>query len=435
LKKPYRLIWQSLIVLFCFTAGYVARDTNFFSVKPSAFAASNRKEKRQRPPGFWFRQKKKAAQLSTPEQDEIQKLAAIGYLDGVQRASKTSGVITYDTAKTAPGWNYYTSGHAPEAVLMESSGKVLHKWQMSFDQVFQDKAAKVGDVMSTRFWRHVQIFPNGDILAIYEGLGLIKLDKNSRLIWSYSGSAHHDVHVQPDGTLYILTRKSRIVPGLNRGKRILEDFITVLDSKGRTKSELSIPEMLQSSIYAPAIYKHEFAENGDIFHTNSVEVLDGRFAAKLPFLRKGNILVSICFLDMIAVVDPIAKKIVWALSNLWGKQHQPAILTNGNMLVFDNSGLPRRSRVLEVDPINQRLIWSYEEEYFFSEVLGYAQRLANGNTLITDSDNGRAFEITPDKKIVWEFLNPNRAGSNRELVAVIPEMTRLEPGFPTDWLR
>jgi hypothetical protein len=32
--------------------------------------------------------------------------------------------------------------------------------------------------------------------------------------------------------------------------------------------------------------------------------------------------------------------------------------------------------------------------------------LPNGNTLITESDRGRVFEITPSGEIVWEFFIP-----------------------------
>ena len=34
------------------------------------------------------------------------------------------------------------------------------------------------------------------------------------------------------------------------------------------------------------------------------------------------------------------------------------------------------------------------------------QRLPNGNTLITEGSDGRVFEVTPDHKIVWEFISP-----------------------------
>ena len=83
------------------------------------------------------------------------------------------------------------------------------------------------------------------------------------------------------------------------------------------------------------------------------------------------------------------------------------------------------------------MVWQYlgtEREPFYSATCGSAQRLPNGNTLITESDNGRAFEITPENKIVWEFYNPHRAGDSAEYIATLFELLRLPPDFPTDWL-
>ena len=42
--------------------------------------------------------------------------------------------------------------------------------------------------------------------------------------------------------------------------------------------------------------------------------------------------------------------------------------------------------------------------------------------------------MTPDKEIVWEYVNPNRAGEDNELIAAIPIMERLPRDFPLDWL-
>jgi hypothetical protein len=66
---------------------------------------------------------------------------------------------------------------------------------------------------------------------------------------------------------------------------------------------------------------------------------------------------------------------------------------------------------------------------------GAARRLQNGNTLITESDNGRAFEVTEDGSIVWEFVNPERAGDEGQYVATLFEMVRVPEGFPMDWLK
>jgi hypothetical protein len=38
--------------------------------------------------------------------------------------------------------------------------------------------------------------------------------------------------------------------------------------------------------------------------------------------------------------------------------------------------------------------------------MGGAQRLHNGNTLVTEANFGRLFEITPTGEVVWEYINP-----------------------------
>jgi hypothetical protein len=50
--------------------------------------------------------------------------------------------------------------------------------------------------------------------------------------------------------------------------------------------------------------------------------------------------------------------------------------------------------------------------------------LQNGNTLITESEMARALEITPEGQVVWEFVNPHRAGEKQELVATLFEVIR-----------
>ena len=62
------------------------------------------------------------------------------------------------------------------------------------------------------------------------------------------------------------------------------------------------------------------------------------------------------------------------------------------------------------DPRTNRIVWEYrtaEPTDFYSRTRGASQRLDNGNTLITESENGRIFEITRDGDVVWEFVNPS----------------------------
>jgi len=68
------------------------------------------------------------------------------------------------------------------------------------------------------------------------------------------------------------------------------------------------------------------------------------------------------------------------------------------------------SRVVEINPKTNAIEWEYKDDppfAFFSSNQGGCQRLPNGNTLITDSDAGRIFEVAHEGEIVWEFVNPS----------------------------
>ena len=107
-------------------------------------------------------------------------------------------------------------------------------------------------------------------------------------------------------------------------------------------------------------------------------------------------------------------------------------------MIFDNLGNNRKSRVVEFNPHNTRIVWEYggtAQQPLFSKTCGTAQPLANGNILIAESDRGRAIEVTTDGDIVWEFFNPHRAGEDGQYIATLFEVLRLPPDFPTDWSR
>jgi len=153
-----------------------------------------------------------------------------------------------------------------------------------------------------------------------------------------------------------------------------------------------------------------------------------------------NIIISSRTANFIAIISRATGNIVWKagpdflegtpeykLGQFVG-QHHPHMIPKGlpgegNMLLFDNgdtsgfggdTGFPRYtrsySRIIEFNPVTFEIVWQYGaesgEEQFCSPKISSAQRLPNGNTLITDGDNGRLFEVTPDRKMVWEFRTP-----------------------------
>jgi hypothetical protein len=356
---------------------------------------------------------------------------AVPYLQGYRPARDRPQVVAHDPRAVSPGLNLYVSGHAAEAVLMDGAGKTLHRWRYPLRRLWPDLAADP-DTAKVEYWRRAYLYPNGDLLAIYEGQGIVKLDAGSHVLWAYRGGVHHDLFVTADGNVWVLDRAGKVIPRINPREGVLEDMVTVLDPQGRPLRHLSLLRCFERSSWASLLRRME--REGDIFHTNTLEVLDGRFAGRDPAFRRGNLLISVLKLDALAIVDPDQGKVVWARTGIWRRQHQPTFLDNGDLLLFDNLGAGRdRSRVLEIDPVTGAVRWQFGGTPgidLFSKTLGSCQRLPNGNTLITESENGRALEVSAAGKVVWELNNPHRAGAHGELVAVLFEVIRLPPDFP-----
>ena len=137
-------------------------------------------------------------------------------------------------------------------------------------------------------------------------------------------------------------------------------------------------------------------------------------------------------LNAIGTLDLETERFSWAMQGPWLGQHDPDLLPSGDILLFDNFGHYGSggvTRLLEFDPSDLQIVWSYdgsEEQPFWSNVRGDQQRLPNGNTVITESEGGRIFEINRDGEIVWEFVNPVRSDDGA-LVSIVCFGTRIDP--------
>ena len=368
--------------------------------------------------------------------EEIERLQTLGYVQGSQLAGAGLGVTRYDPDRSEAGLNLCTSAHESGAFLMDMGGRTLHRWAVEFQDVWPDVEVKP-DQPSRQCWRRVRLLPNGDLLAIWDGAGLVKVDRDSRVLWKQWNGAHHDLDLGPDGDIYVIAREAHIMRRVNPRGPVVEDFVLVLDREGREKSRVSLIEAFERSERYRRIWDERVTRDADVLHTNTIELLDGRLADRLPAFARGNVLVSMRSLDAIAVVDLAERRVVWAAKGEWKAQHEPTVLEDGHLLLFDNAGRRGSSAVLELEPVTMSTVWEYrgtDAAPFFSSTCGTAQRLAGGNTLITESDSGRAFETTPGKEIVWEYLSPHRAGPGDRLVATLFEVHRLSTGFVRSWL-
>ncbi len=371
----------------------------------------------------------------------LEELGALGYFGAISLAPSNSGVITHDRAKAFEGLNFYTIGGVPEVFLMDMDGERLHTWRPNFD----DPAwpTDTASVLESGGWRRAHLFPDGHVLVVRCGVALAKLDKDGNLVWVLPGGYHHDFKVMEDGTIYTLYREWEPLPNAGIGNQTLVDYIMVLDRDGNEITRVSLLQALEDSDYAPLVRPLNYT--GDILHTNSIQVLDGQLSDRIPAFEAGNVMVCMLNPSLIAVVDMESRQVVWGLSSKWLYPHDPRLLPDDTMLLFDNQGPSwhplayMASRVLAFDPITLEVKWEYtgsRTQPFYSNIMGASSFLPNDNILISETMRGRVFEVTREKEIVWEYINPVRKQEDNanEMIAVIPELIRYPLDYANDWL-
>lgn len=366
---------------------------------------------------------------------DLEVLASLGYVGGTGVAATTGGVVRHLRGAAWPSRVLTLSAHGPEALLLDLDGTPLHRWRRSATDVwagFRPTPKRLDN------WRRVRPLPDGSILVIWERVGMARLDAASEVLWSQEGRFHHDCDVAPDGRTAVL-RSAVVVADakvpVRAGRRILEDSVVILDTAtGAELTRVSVPDALAASPWAPLLA--DGPDHADVTHTNTVVWLDGSLSDRLPAFAAGNLLLTLRNLDTVAVLDPAARRIVWAATGMWRLPHDARVVEPGRLLVFDNQGLGAFSRVLEFDPVTLARSWSFDgdpENGFDSRFCGASRRLPNGNTLVVESFGGRAFEVTRSGEVVWEFVNPHTDPAAPEFLSVLYDVLRLPEDFGSDW--
>ncbi len=256
------------------------------------------------------------------------------------------------------------------------------------------------------------------------------------------------------GKTLVLAHKKLMAPHIT-DKRIEDDYIVELSWDGEVLwswlasdhfDEFGFDEESRAAIRKAVKYNEETGAF-DWLHINSATYVgpniwydggDERF-------HPDNIIISGREGNLVAIINRNGN-VVWkigpdfrtderhmAIGQIIG-QHHPHIIPKGlpgegNMMLFDNGGsagygppnplapdgvstLTRfTSRVIEFNPVTYEMVWEYSPRgwasyQFFSRNVSSAQRLPNGNTLITEGAEGRLFEVTTDGEIVWEYMMP-----------------------------
>ncbi|WP_331452097.1 arylsulfotransferase family protein [Streptomyces sp. SS162] len=334
----------------------------------------------------------------------------------------------------------------PFACVVGADARLVHAWSSPIGQADPETNPPTW----LRGWNHVELGPDGHLYAMVPLHCLLKLAPDSTLVWQAHLPVHHDLDITRSGEIYVLTEEPRSITSRGQRHVLLDNTVTVLGPDGQLRAAYSLYDILSTEphlleLVDGVVEEHRAAGHtadpgtlalrltrgdgwargrdvsrflrtrpgspSDVLHANTVEVLDahphGLWAA-------GDVLVSFRNLDLIAALDLRSQKVRW----WWGPgelsgQHQPSVLPGGSVLVFDNGRAPRRSRILEIDPVTNQAVWEHGPDGLFCEMAGGCEQLSDGTVLVSDAQAGRGMKVTRDGRIDWSLEVSTAATAQR----------------------
>ena len=245
------------------------------------------------------------------------------------------------------------------------------------------------------------------------GRALVRLGKGGDVRFRTAAPVHHAVDARtPSRPLLALAYAVRTDRRLH-GRPVRDDVLLELDRVGRVRRRHSVLDLFErSSAFrdvldrGAAVDEDPQADDFDLLHTNAVRWMRPVRAGLL--YEADRVLLTVRNQNLIAIAS-LQEGVLWTYGRDELQQpHDASLLDNGHILVFDNRPTGDHSRVLEIDPTTNAIVWSFEgtgEHTFHSVRRGAAERLPNGNTLITSSGEGLILEVTHAGEVVWKYRN------------------------------
>jgi hypothetical protein len=288
--------------------------------------------------------------------------------------------------------------------LVDMQGNVVHQW-----------AAPAG----TRVF-YGDLLPNGNLLTnctngseIGEPAGprtavVAELDWQGKCVWYYADKLLHHSHARlANGNTMVLAthilspeQSAHVLQGPTQ-ETIWSETVWELNPAGDVVWSWDAIDNLEPKDYAIAREGGAGVNAGgsrEWLHLNAIE--------EMP---DGDLLLSFNTTSNVIIIDRATGAVKWRAETLTSGQHNPTPIADGRILLFDNGSRRSFSRVVEIDVGSNEVMWEYTgrpRDSFYSMNVSGAQRLPNGNTLVTEGRSGRLFEITREGETVWEYINP-----------------------------
>lgn len=293
-----------------------------------------------------------------------------------------------------------------QVYLIDMKGMPVQTWEISFALGSHAELLPNGNLLCAL------IAPEGPLVDLEGATGrLVEMDWNGNLVWQYEDLyMHHDFCRLANGNTIVLRwvpTPSDVadnvkggLPGTEKRGVMWSDSLREIDSAGKLVWEWLGYEHLDPKvdIICPLCFRNEWT------HATSFAVKDS------------SILISLMKTNNVIVVSKETGKIVWRWGGLSKLGHpiDVAWVDDEDVMVLGNSmhvpGMEKGfSEILTVKMKDNNTMWEFRApamNEFYTSCKGGLQRLPNSNTLVCEGDKGHLFELTTDKEMVWELINP-----------------------------
>jgi uncharacterized protein (UPF0248 family) len=348
--------------------------------------------------------------------------AAIAAVEQNALRRRGIGLRASDPERASPGFTLFAPHFVQNRTvyLIDLQGNVVHTWEMPYPPGLSGYLTERGTLFfngRTPDDTPLSRFP-------FKGGVVLEADWNGKVLWEVRHPDHHHHGILLRNGNVLLHCLGQVPDDIARRVKggMVEREMDSGQYASRAQGEAGkmysdyLAEMTRAgeTVWQWRTWEHLDPEADGIVEVQAPRTLwaQGNSVQELP---DGDVLASYRPTSTVIRISRKTGKILWKLGPpTVAGQHAPTLLANGNILIFDN-GVHRLddsvpySRVIEVNPATNEIVWKYQDKptwNFFSPRMGLAQRLQNGNTLITESSFGRFFEVTKEGEIVWEYVNP-----------------------------
>jgi hypothetical protein len=302
-----------------------------------------------------------------------------------------------------------------ETWLFDMNGKQYREWNTNF--------------------KRAHLLENCNLMVIDNNQHKYISEKNTagEAVWTHhlEGRAHHDLELSHNGE-HVTLFYSPVLPDdveINNqceNKEVSADSIIEIDRQGNTHFEWKFHEHYISKLneYKCNDWMRNYMKNSkyskllDWVHPNALNIIkDNKWYRKgYKEFTPGNLIVTAHHFNKIIIIEKTTGKVIWVyVGDELGleRPHEAKMIPEGlpgagNILIYDNGIERKYTRIIEVNPINKKVVWSYQAPgEFYNKWAGSQQRLKNGDTFISDDGSTRAFIVNKKGEIKWQFIKPN----------------------------